>query len=449
MLVALFSLMMGVQSPDSIAVAAVRFYSPASATTTVEGTAEFRVPAAGPGQTVSRLSVQVTVLDSAGLELQRNTWQREVPAAAAASGARLVESFSFRAAAGRYRVVVQVTPEGGASSQRAIDVRAYAGSPGMSDLLLASQVRAASDSAVLGPGELQRAGMILRTGPVPRISPLEPSLSYYAELYPRASAVRGELRVEVMSAAGRLIVATPARQMEIGPQGGLSRGSIDLTGLPGGDYRLRLRLNAGDSVLSAEAPFAMGSLEAAMAQAAPAAAEARAEDLMFDTADSARLDTLLGPLVVVLESDEERIYRSLTPGGARRFLKTFWQRRDPTPQTPDNPVMTEFYAGVVRANELFREQGAGRVEGWRTDRGRIYLRHGRPDDVLRRPVASPRPYEVWRYTRGRSRFYVFWDQSGLGNYRLIGTNDNRESSVADWEQYLGPEGSQDVRQFIR
>lgn len=437
---------------DSMSVAAVRFFSPATGTTIVEGTAEVSLaPPPGGGQSL-RLNVEVTVLDSANLELQKNSWPREVPAAAAAAGAKLVESFSFRAAAGSYRVIVRVTPEGGRVLERILPVRAYAASPGMSDLLVASQVRQpAGDSAALAPGEVLRAGLVMRTAPVPLVSPVEPTLSYYAEIYPRAGgAARGELRAEVIGAQGRTIVTTPARPLELSASGGLSRGSLDLAGLPEGQYRLRLRLTLGDSTMAVEAPFAMAPLAASVAASASRApATARAEDLMFDEASAERLDSLRAPLVHILEPEEERVFRSLTTEGTRRFLKSFWQRRDPTPQTPDNPIMQEYYRAVSQANELYREVGSGGVEGWRTDRGRIFLRNGRPDDALRRPAASPRPYEVWKFTRGRVRYYVFYDQSGLGNYRLIGTNDNREASQMDWERYLGPEGSLDVRQYIR
>ena len=65
---------------EPLTVRAVRFYSPASATTTIEGVCEVRLSAllGGLGQTV-RYRVEVAVLDSAGLELQRSDWSREVP----------------------------------------------------------------------------------------------------------------------------------------------------------------------------------------------------------------------------------------------------------------------------------------------------------------------------------------------------------------------------------
>jgi GWxTD domain-containing protein len=142
------------------------------------------------------------------------------------------------------------------------------------------------------------------------------------------------------------------------------------------------------------------------------------------------------------------LYRNLSVEGKRRFLREFWQRRDPTPATPDNPARDEFYRAVVYANEAFRESGRGEIPGWNTDRGRVYLRNGRPDETLRRPAASPRPVEAWKYTRDRMRYYVFQDETGLGNYRLLGTNDRREINTTAWERLIGGDAYREVYQFL-
>ena len=95
--------------------------------------------------------MEVAVLDSAGLELQRSDWSREVPLAAArAGGATAIESFAFAAAPGRYRVRVRVVPDGAAALERAVEVQGFGTAPPISDLLLATGARmAASDSAAL------------------------------------------------------------------------------------------------------------------------------------------------------------------------------------------------------------------------------------------------------------------------------------------------------------
>jgi len=441
---------------EPLTVGALRFYRPASATTTIEGVCEVRLPALlrGVGQG-GRYRFEVSVVDTAGLELQRSDWMRDVPAVARTRGATVVESFSFSAAPGRYRVRLKVTPLGGTPVERELTVDAFRAAPAMSDLLLATAVRQpASDSEPLGPGEIRRAGLVMRTAPAPRLTPTDAALIWYAELYPRSGGTAtGQFHAEVLAADDRVVVRTPDRPVSVDATGGLTRGSLDLTGLPEGQYRFRMMLRLGDTTLVNDAPFMMAALATVAAAAADPVAAAEtdvaASGDMFDQADEARLDSLFGPLIYLAQTPRDLgLYRTLTVDGKRRFLKQFWSQRDATPATPDNPARDEFYRGVAHANEAFRESGRANTPGWNSDRGRIYLKNGRPDETLERPAASPRPFSVWKYTRGRGQWFVFMDQTGLGNYALIATNDRREPSRQGWQRILGADGTRDAYQFL-
>ncbi len=432
---------------EPLTVTAVRFFSPASGATTIEGLCEVRLSALPRGVAqAGRYRVEVAVLDSAGLELQRSDWTREVTLAVAqARGATMVESFSFTAAPGSYRVRIRVVPSNGDPVERSLDVRAFSVRPAMSDLLLATEARTA-DSSALGPGDVRRAGYVLTTAPAPRLTAMQATLNWYAEIYPRAREASAEVRAEVVAASGRVLVTTPPRTVTIGAQGAATPGSLDLTGLPEGAYRLRVRLRLPDTVLAADAPFTMAPL-AALAQAAPATQRPAADADMFTDAGEARLDSLFAPLVYLQrDGNETAPYSRLTVEGKRRFLRQFWQERDPTPGTPDNPRRDEFYRAVAYVGETYGEHGRGDVPGWNTDRGRIYLKNGRPDEVLRRPTAS-QPYEAWKYTRGQLRYYVFIDRTGLGNFDLAGTNDRTEIQ-RPWNSGLDREAVQDLSRFL-
>jgi len=168
----------------------------------------------------------------------------------------------------------------------------------------------------------------------------------------------------------------------------------------------------------------------------------------FATASEAKLDSLYGPVIHLMRADERGRYGSLSIEGKRSYLRQFWRRRDPTPDTPGNEAMDSFYGRVATVNRMFREGGAAEIPGWRTDRGRIYLRYGAPDAVLSRPQpASANPYEVWRYDQRRELKFVFFDLTRFGNYSLIWTNDRFESSRLDWRLLLGPEAVEDVLRF--
>jgi hypothetical protein len=110
--------------------------------------------------------------------------------------------------------------------------------------------------------------------------------------------------------------------------------------------------------------------------------------------------------------------------------------------------MDRFYEYVKEANDRFREGGASAIPGWRTDRGRVFMKYGAPDETLSRPQSGPtRPYEVWKYTRGRARRFIFMDLSQFGNYTLIWTDEPREPSRPNWRELLGEEAVADAFRF--
>ena len=73
----------------------------------------------------------------------------------------------------------------------------------------------------------------------------------------------------------------------------------------------------------------------------------------------------------VLKTDEER----------DQFIEQFWLRRDPDPDTPENEYKEQYWERVQYANEKF----SSGIPGWKTDRGRIYIKFGKPDELESHP----------------------------------------------------------------
>ncbi|MBN1397538.1 MAG: GWxTD domain-containing protein [Bacteroidetes bacterium] len=97
----------------------------------------------------------------------------------------------------------------------------------------------------------------------------------------------------------------------------------------------------------------------------------------------------------------------------RRFFE-FWAKRDPDPGTPQNELMEEYYSRVAYANSTFSQYN----EGWRTDRGMIFIRFGPPQSIDRQPFnTNSKPYEIWYYYN-HNRKFLFIDETGFGDYRL-------------------------------
>jgi GWxTD domain-containing protein len=104
-----------------------------------------------------------------------------------------------------------------------------------------------------------------------------------------------------------------------------------------------------------------------------------------------------GPVRYLLSKDEDDAYRALGTAAERAdFIRVFWARRDPDPSTPENEYRILFYRRVAEADRLFTESTK---PGWKTDRGKIHILLGPPDDVdLGRRTGSIDPEVVlWVY----------------------------------------------------
>lgn len=103
----------------------------------------------------------------------------------------------------------------------------------------------------------------------------------------------------------------------------------------------------------------------------------------------------------------------------------YWKSKDPSPQTEENEVLSEYYRRVGYANENFDSY----YDGWRSDMGMIYITLGPPSYVERHPFDyNSKPYEVWDYYDINKRF-VFVDRTGFGDYRLL------DPVYGDWYRY--------------
>jgi len=57
---------------------------------------------------------------------------------------------------------------------------------------------------------------------------------------------------------------------------------------------------------------------------------------------------------------------------------------------------------------------------------------------------------VWKYTRDRPRWYIFFDQTGVGHFALLATSDRHENGYRqqNWEGILGPDGTREAYAFL-
>jgi GWxTD domain-containing protein len=135
----------------------------------------------------------------------------------------------------------------------------------------------------------------------------------------------------------------------------------------------------------------------------------------------------------ILTAEERQSFKRLSTDDEREsFIESFWLRRDPTPDTMENEYKEEHYRRIAYANDRY----ASGIPGWKTDRGRIYITFGPPDEneshpsggTYNRPfdegggTTSTFPFEIWRYRYlegvGTDVQIEFVDKSMTGEYRM-------------------------------
>jgi GWxTD domain-containing protein len=115
----------------------------------------------------------------------------------------------------------------------------------------------------------------------------------------------------------------------------------------------------------------------------------------------------------------------------REFLYDFWRNRDADPSTPQNEYKEEYMKRVAYANKNFTSMLR---EGFLTDRGRVTLLYGEPDQRDFYPSDSEvKPYEIWFYNEIEGGIsFIFGDVTGFGNYELLHSTKRGEVKDENW-----------------
>ena len=135
----------------------------------------------------------------------------------------------------------------------------------------------------------------------------------------------------------------------------------------------------------------------------------------------------------IITDQERAAFKKLSTDDEReQFVEQFWERRNPNPGSPENEFKEEYYRRIAYANEHY----ASGIPGWKTDRGRIYIMYGPPDEIESHPsggtyIRPPEegggetatyPFEQWRYRYidgiGSNIILEFVDPTMTGEYRL-------------------------------
>jgi len=339
-----------------------------------------------------------------GLVLTRS-WTRDVRAdsyaTAQADSLADYSSLSLDLPPGRY--VLRVRLDDGASNRSAtreqvITVPSFSGAVSMSDLLLVDRFDASSQ---------RRSPLVLNM-----VSTDDATVGVFYEVYARHSErVRVRYTLNQVGVERRSWIRGLFGSRERETSTAL-RETVDLLALrtgsnaAGRSFAVR-DLDVGEYRIEVQVERMDGSIIAS--RTAPLTVRWSGP---FDEIQD--LDTAIAALRYIAKDREIQAMRNAPSLTDRlRLFQEFWDKRDPSPGSPRNESMEEYYMRVAHANRNYGQRG------WESDRGEVIIRFGEPDMVENHAAgAGSRPYQVWYYNRMGRRF-IFVEDGSSGDYRLM------------------------------
>jgi GWxTD domain-containing protein len=274
--------------------------------------------------------------------------------------------------------------------RRPVIVKEFTSSLTLSDIMLVKRTSKEGDRTAVYPNV---TGMVN-----------EPSEGFtiFFEVYNQTDADSAEFRLNVQGAKSEVVWSDSMKQ-SIAQNKNACFMKVESQGFTAGNYVIELktflRASAEDSSQRRTVATASRSFSIRM------------KGLPSTITD---LDRAIDQMQYVAEKEELEEMKKGSPEEKQKHFFDFWKKRDPTPETELNELMEEYFQRVEYANKNYSHY----LEGWKTDRGMVYIIFGPPSNIDRHPFdVDAKPYEVWTYYE-LNREFVFVDATGFGDYRL-------------------------------
>ncbi len=306
----------------------------------------------------------------------------------------------------------------------------------LSDIEIASSVQKITDSRNFYKPFVKKKLAVTPNPSITRVAGRDKAIAY-AEIYNLDDTVRTAYSKFVALDESKKVWFEAERRDEIAPRSfvqAVYEASVD--SMPTGAYKAEVAARwgeGGDSliIVSRKKIYVIN----------PRLGYKRKENFISDVNFETSVFATLTPKQTELEIRKAKYFASaeemdkfdeLTDVNAKRkALYQFWKKRDPDPSTPYNETLEDLRKREKYANSYF---SFGNRKGWDTDRGRILLVYGMPDERIQHPFnGDNRAYEEWFYgsIQGGVYFY-FVDLTGYGNYVLVHSTAYNEIYDPDW-----------------
>ena len=260
-----------------------------------------------------------------------------------------------------------------------------------------------------------------------------PVVFHYAELYGLNPADTYVVKVVLADAGGRPLQEY-TRKKKYGVRNAVEVGTTNVVKLSSGKYRYQLYVlsESSEPLARVEKNFFVYNPQVKSAQVT----DARMKETELSGLTGEELDQEFAYLRYHATEPEIKLYSQVTSvDGKREFLAAFWTIVEQGKMGRDPITRQEYLTRIKKASDRFR---AFNREGWRTDRGRVFILYNEPDEIERMPsTESGKPYEIWHFYQIENGIeFVFVDRTGFGEYLIVHSTKRGELRDDGWRRLL-------------
>lgn len=278
--------------------------------------------------------------------------------------------------------------------------------------------------------------------PIPNVvfGKSQPALFFYIEIYNLQSELIKSEQIKMnqllYNSKGKLI-KEKSKRLSRNSNTRVEVGSQILSSYPTDSYTLVIALidSVGNTGVSTAKKFYIYNPDVLVTDTFEVSTTSVLSSTFGSMSDEELDDTFEKSRYLATKSEIDKYLRLTTIEGKREFAFEFWKARDENSNSNKN----EFYRNYMQRIELSNQKYAsmGR-QGWKTDRGRIFLLYGEPSEIERYPnQLETRPYEIWQYTEIEGGIYfVFADLTGFSDYTLINSTKRGELRDDNWQRRI-------------
>jgi GWxTD domain-containing protein len=384
-------------------------------------------------QLVDTLSIEFVLEDSTGSRVYGDSWNTPIVSDLDRdlSGRFVPEQLDLLLKPGPYTAQLELWEHGGDRRGKAVlDFTAVSfrgGELSLSSIQLATEMHADS-----GASRFSKNGIFLLPNPSRRYGHSLSMVIFYYEIYnlsENSDKTTFNIQYDILDAGGEMVRHLPQKSKKRFGESSADVGAISVAALQDSVYVFGVKVTDTATGATAERYTTFFNVPLTV----PLVEVGTVGDLIAGYS-SEQLEEHIRKARYIMSNEELDVVKNLDEQEQRTALVQFWKLRDPSPETPENEFWMDYMSRVEIADQLYSNAFE---PGWLTDRGRILIKFGKPDEIETYPLSiDSKPYEVWFYYREKGFQFIFMDEEGFNNYRLIYSTDKNEISESNWRELI-------------